>query len=133
MKIEKLLRSTTIQEKTFTKDSVVLYMDNGGIIVTSDFQHKRNLPLLLWYYKPENKKWYIVHEKNAITEKMWEYHRETQRRSKKRTIYNCRHLMKHDRKKKKGSGGQILGMMNQNTVTDYECAKEPLHDFRRTF
>lgn len=40
-------------------------------------------------------------------------------------------MMKHERKHKRGSGGQRLGF--SETVTDYECTNNPMHDFRRTF
>lgn len=41
-------------------------------------------------------------------------------------------LMKHDRKRKCGSGGvRLTPFCGQ--VTDYECAKNPLHDFRRVW
>ena len=42
---------------------------------------------------------------------------------------NCEQLMKHDRVHKKGGGGKISPTQ---IVTDYECAKVPLHDFRRS-
>lgn len=39
-------------------------------------------------------------------------------------------LMKHPRKHKHSSGGQIE---HKHSITDYECTNNPLHDFRRTF
>ena len=43
---------------------------------------------------------------------------------------NYNNLMKHPRKHKRSSGGQIE---HKHSITDYECTKNPLHDFRRTF
>ena len=41
-------------------------------------------------------------------------------------------MMRHERAKKKGTGGEFLGKFC-GTVTDYECAKRTLHDFPQSY
>ena len=40
--------------------------------------------------------------------------------------------MHHDRKRKSGSGGIRLKKWC-GEITDYECSKNPFHDFRRVY
>ena len=67
---------------------------------------------------------------NEITDKMVDFY--IQKINAKYNDVNFKALMKHDRMKKKGSGGTRLSKWN-GIVTDYECTKNPLHDFRRVF
>lgn len=132
MRTEYLLRSTAIHEKTFLKGNVVLYLDNNMILVSSDFNHKRTQKLQMFCYLPVDKKWVLTHDKNQYTELMWDcYRRNKVRHKKKESINKYKHMMKHERKHKRGSGGQRLGF--SEIVTDYECTNNPMHDFRRTF
>lgn len=39
-------------------------------------------------------------------------------------------MMRHDRHHKGGGGGSRIF---DSSITDYECAKEPLHDFHRVW
>lgn len=71
--------------------------------------------------------------KNALTEEIWRYHFKMQRKSNVSCYKgNYENMMKHDRKKKCGSGGvRLVKFCGQ--VTDYECRKDPLHDFPRVW
>ena len=81
-------------------------------------------------YDPVHAKWGNTLMRNEYTENLWNYHRKMQRKKKDDLDYTS--LMKHDRKRKCGSGGvRLTPFCGQ--VTDYECAKVPLHDFRRVW
>ena len=60
------------------------------------------------------------------TEMMWNYYRKHQKKRKKKHI-NYEEMMKHDRKHKSGGGGSRI---YNGSITDYECTKNPMHDFR---
>ena len=51
------------------------------------------------------------------------------KKKQKKSFCNFEELMKHERVHKKGGGGKISPTQ---IVTDYECAKIPLHDFKRS-
>ena len=71
--------------------------------------------------------WVRTYEKNQLTEIMWTYYRKSVQQKKSHDNYEK--MMRHSRKKKYSSGGSRLG--SNSYTTDYECTKEPLHDFRR--
>lgn len=129
MKVETTKTNTYIKGlKKAIPPSIILYFDNGNIIVSWDFNHRRTQPLECLVYISAHKKWIKTKLLNDYTEIMWNHHRKIQRKS--RSKCNCTNLMKHDRKHKKGGGGGRIGYAG--TVTDYECRKEPFHDFRRS-
>ena len=109
MQIEKILMPhEVIKGKEMPMNSIVLRLDNKAILVCSKFNHsrKQNLELLVWL--PAQNKWVRTYAKNEYTEIMWDYYR------------------KH---KHAGGGSRIYN----GSITDYECSKNPLHDFRRVY
>lgn len=122
-----LLHGEVLHNRQFPMYSVILKLDNGIELVCTDFKHSRKEKLELFCYVPNKKKWVRFYAKNEYTELMWNFHRKHNKQHGKKI--NTRNLMKHDRKRKKPSGKPML---NSQTVTDYECAKDPLHDFRRS-
>ena len=53
-----------------------------------------------------------------------------------RHINGLKNMMKHSRKHKSGGSGIRLSKENyyaDKTMTDYECSKNPLHDFKRYY
>ena len=118
-----------IKGKEIPMNSIVLRFDNKAILVCSKFNHsrKQNLELLVWL--PTQKKWVRTYVKNEYTEMMWDYYRKHQKKHKKKHI-NYEKMMKHDRTHKSGGGGSRI---YNGSITDYECSKNPLHDFRRVY
>ncbi len=132
MRTEYLLRETVIHNRTVYRGSVILYLDNGIILVSTDFNHERKYKLEMLCYLPSKRKWILTHDKNQYTDLMWDCYRKNKvRHKKKESINKYKHMMKHERKHKRSSGGQRLGF--SEVVTDYECTNNPIHDFRRTF
>ena len=66
---------------------------------------------------------------NDATEAMWNFYRGTAKKAK-RDNNNYAAMMRHDRHHKGGGGGSRIF---DSSITDYECAKEPLHDFHRVW
>ena len=81
--------------------------------------------MLYLQHKPFGK-WKRTFLRNEHTKIMYDYHCKGKHKS---FNVNCEKLMKHERVHKKGGGGKISPTQ---IVTDYECAKIPLHDFRRS-
>ena len=52
------------------------------------------------------------------------------RKTKAKSSSYYANLMKHDRRHKGSGSGQRLGFTG--TVTEYECTKNPFHDFRKS-
>ena len=127
--------TNNIHGKYFPTNSVILRMDNGTILVCHDFRKTRNGSTQLFCYLPKEKKWVITYAKNKYTEMMLQYYKDTIRKSNRKkqrcTKTNYSQMMCHERKKKSGGGGGKIS--HTQTVTDYECTKNPLHDFQRTF
>ena len=128
-KIYHTLSRENIRGMYFPMNSVVVRLDNGMRVVCTDFHTKRIGFLKLYVWISEKNKWVLTYEKNDLTELMWEYYTRNLRRTKS-DRNNYENMMKHSRKKKRASGGSRLG--NNEYTTDYECAKVPLHDFRRS-
>ena len=59
---------------------------------------------------------------------MWDYYRKHQRKNKSKVNYT--QIMEHERYHKSGGGGSRI---YNGSITDYECTKNPLHDFRRVY
>ena len=112
--------------RAFSMNSVVLALDNGTRLVCSDFNHSRDRKIEIYVHLPKQG-WVRTYEKNQLTEIMWTYYRKSVQQKKSHDNYEK--MMRHSRKKKYSSGGSRLG--NSSYTTDYECTKEPLHDFRR--
>ena len=105
--------------KIFPMGSTVLVRENGDTIVCVTFAHMRKTePIPVCLYVRETGCWKSGVMKNAFTEELWAFRG------------NYAGMMKHDRKKKCGSGGVRIGKFC-GQVTDYECRKDPLHDFPR--
>lgn len=129
MQIEKILMPhEVIKNREIPMNSIVLYLENNTILVCSNFNHSRKNKIELFAWLPAQKKWVKTYAKNEYTEIMWDYYRKHQKKQNNKRI-NYTQLMKHDRKHKSGGGGSRI---YNGTVTDYECAKEPMHDFRRS-
>lgn len=111
-------------------NTVVLVVDAKTEIMCMNFHTPRKNKLNVIIYDCVEKTWTRCKMQNKYTEIMWDYHRKTQAKPDHKTNYAK--LMRHDRKHKSGSGGVRLGKFN-GTVTDYECTKNLLHDFRRVY
>lgn len=132
MKLYKtLIPAEVIKRKQFPCNTVIAELNTGVIIACSDFAHSRKIPLLVTIYMPNEKEWVKANVKNELTEKMWDYYRQTQKHNKKRYNGNYTNMMKHSRRKKTGGSGSRRE--NKRAITDYECSKNPLHDFRRVY
>ena len=130
MQIEKILMPhEVIKGKEMPMNGIVLRLDNKAILVCSKFNHsrKQNLELLVWL--PTQNKWVRTYVKNQYTEMMWDYYRNHQQKRKKKHI-NYEKMMEHERYHKSGGGGSRI---YNGSITDYECSKNPLHDFRRVY
>ena len=130
MQIEKILMlHEVIKGKEIPMNSIVLRLDNKAILVCSKFNHsrKQNLELLVWL--PTQNKWVRTYAKNEYTEMMWDYYRKHQQK-RSHNFRTCENMMRHERKHKAGSGGSRI---YNGSITDYECSKNPMHDFRRCY
>lgn len=119
-----------IKGKEFTMGSIVLELDNKIILVCSNFKHSKKQPLEIYVYMPDKKKWGKTTMMNEYTETMWRFYRKNQPKVKRKYSGNYAEMMKHDRKHKHAGGGSLI---YDGSITDYECTKEPLHDFRRCY
>jgi hypothetical protein len=108
-------------------ESVILYLNNGFILVGEDFTQKYGRKMEIFVYIPAEKRWVRTYAWDRYTEAMWQLHNRHTRRNGKT---NFEQMMMHDRRHKKGGGcSRISG---NSVVTDYECTKNPMHDFRRS-
>ena len=129
MQIYKALNTELIHNKEFRMGSIILQLDNKMIFVCNKFNHsrKQNLELTVWL--PTENKWVRTYTKNEYTEMMWDYYRKHQQK-RNYDFRKCENMMRHERKHKGGGGGSRI---YNESITDYECAKNPLHDFRRCY
>ena len=130
MQIEKILMPhETIKGKEMPMNSIVLRLDNKIILVCSKFNHsrKQNLELTVWL--PTENKWVRTYTKNEYTEMMWNYYRKHQQK-RNHDFRKYENMMKHDSRHKGGGGGSRI---YNGSITDYECSKNPMHDFRRVY
>lgn len=121
-----LPRNEFIRGIEFKHGSIVKYFDNGQIVVCSHFFVQKNkLELFLF----NGAKWVRTYAPaiDGTAKEIIKLHRKQNRNN---NLVKCANLMKHERKHKKAGGGSCSRF--SGIVTDYECAKEPLHDFRRT-
>ena len=117
-----------VHGREFPMGSVILQLNNGTELVCTNFRQSRKLPLKVYCYLPQEKKWATTLLKGECKEIMWDYYRKCERKNRIRKG-NYAQLMHHDRKHKKSGGGSSIS--RTQTVTDYECTKNPMHDFRR--
>ena len=110
--------------------SVVLQGKNGSVLAAYNFRSRRSDKLLVLLYDPYKQQWSKYLMKNGYTDLLWDAHRRFERKSHRKNGVNYEKLMRHDRRHKHGSGSSRDYV---NAVTDYECAKVPLHDFRRCY
>jgi hypothetical protein len=129
-KYEIAYSNTYVKNRLIYRDSVILYLDDGKILVSNDFGHPRTEKLEVHTWNPSLKRWEKMRQKNAYTEILWNLHREETRKNRHKKPDNTDYaqMMRHDRRHKNGGGGSrdFVG-----AITDYECTKNPLHDFRR--
>lgn len=131
MKIHKALNTEYIHNREFHMNSIILTLDNRMILVCNDFNHSRKDKVKLTVWLSDKKKWVYTYAKNEYTEIMWDYfHANTNNRTRKAYKANYENMMRHDRIHKGGGGGSRI---YDESITDYECAKNPLHDFRRCY
>lgn len=128
-KIYHTLSRENIRGMYFPMNSVVMRLDNGMRLVCTNFHTKRIGFLELFVWLPDQGKWVKTHEKNILTNAMWEYYSKNLRRIKP-DHNNYEDMMKYSHKRKGAGGGVRLG--NSGYTTDYECSKNPMHDFRRS-
>lgn len=128
MKLTRLLIGEYHHKKYFPKDTIVLTGETGAEIYCSNF-HMENGKIPVFIYIPESGKLYKTKMRNEYTREMYNYAQKFKDTSKP---LNYRQMMAHDRKKKGGGSGKRLTPFCDQ-VTDYECRKEPLHDFRRVY
>lgn len=128
---------TFVHGKEFPMGTIVLELDTKVTLVCkpNNFHQSRKLPLQVYCYIPSEKKWVISTVKGSYKEAMWKHYREIEHKNRKRKG-NYSQLMKADRKHKTGGSGIRLDKENfraDKTFTDYECSKNPMHDFRRAY
>lgn len=85
-----------------------------------------SVSLQLWEYNSGGEWICLGYRQNRITQVIWEYYC-----NKNGIPYNRKQYgkyMKHPCARKKSAAGQ---RENVNAITDYECSKNPLHDFPR--
>lgn len=118
-----------INDKYFPTNAIVLTLDNGMQLVCHKFNHSHKYKLELMVWMPLEKKWVKTYDRNKYTKMMWDYYKKIKPKKKYAHI-NYASLMKHDRVHKSGGGGSRI---HNGSITDYECTKNPLHDFRRYY
>lgn len=129
MQIYKALNTEVLHNKEFRMGSIIMRLNNGIILVCNKFNHSRryNLELVVWL--PNEKKWVRTYAKNQYTEMMWDYYRKHQEK-RSRNFKKYENMMRHERVHKGGGGGSRI---YNGSITDYECSKNPLYDFKRCY
>ena len=136
MKVYKIFRSEEIHKVDFPMNTIILSASNGTMIVALPDAFKRHnkgrIRIEVW----NGSRWIVTTAQNKYTEMLWDFQiRESRQRRKaegKKYNGNYSAMMRHERAKKKGTGGEFLGKFC-GTVTDYECAKRTLHDFPQSY
>lgn len=121
--------TNTIHDKYFPTNAIILTLNNGMQLVCHKFNHSRKYKLELLVWIPIEKKWVKTYDKNGYTEMMWNYYLRNRKKRNDKHI-NYANMMKHERVHKAGGGGMRIC---NRSITDYECTKNPLHDFRRCY
>ena len=110
-------------------NSVVMEFESKAKVVCNNFHPNKRNKYKVFIYDPKNNIWIKANINNDCTAIMHECFLKHRNMNSKVKIQS---LMAHPRAKKKGSGGIRLSKWN-GTITDYECAKVPLHDFPRSY
>lgn len=129
MRLYKALNTEVLHNKEFPMNSIILELDNKCILISSDFYHKRKYALKVYIWLPYEKKWVYTYAKNQYTEMMWDCYRKHQQK-KSHDSGKYENMMRHEQKHKTGGGGSRI---YNGSITDYECSKNPFHDFRRCY
>lgn len=130
MQIFQAQRNTFIHNREILPGSIVCVLSNGTVLSCSDFK-KRNGKILVYFYMPSKRQWAKAYQNDQFTNAMISYYNHIIKKEKcRKTNFNA--LMTHDRVHKHGTGGVRIGKFCEQ-VTDYECTKNPLHDFRRVY
>ena len=129
MKIRHTLGNEIYHGKQFPMNTVILHNEKNGVEVFCSNFGKQNGKITVLIHIPNHKKFLKTEMRNEYTKEMYNYYLSLQKPSQK---LNYKQMMAHDRKRKTGSGGVRLGKFC-GQITDYECAKNPLHDFRRVY
>lgn len=133
MKIVVVEQNSKYKNHHIPVGSILLRTENGIVYVCENFHNEKDDFVHVWIWN--RKQWCYVLANNNYTDSMRKFYlselqkrkRET-KKSKSSSYYA--NLMKHDRRHKGSGSGQRLGFTG--TVTEYECTKNPLHDFRRS-
>lgn len=128
MKIRRTIGYEFFHGKEFPMGTIVLTGDSGAQIFCSDFRMRKGKISVLIYI-PGKEKFLKTEMRNEYTKAMYDYAQQFKDDSKR---LNYKQMMSHDRKRKCGSGGVRLGKFC-GQITDYECTKNPMHDFRRVY
>ena len=128
MQIRRTLGNEVCYRKQFPMNTVVLRSENGSEIFCSNFRKVKG-NVTVYIHIPGEQKLYKMEMCNEYTEAMYKYLCQFKNTSKP---LNYKQMMSHDRKRKCGSGGTRLRKWC-GQVTDYECSKNPLHDFKRVY
>ena len=96
----------------------------NGEVIQFKFDREKKLEVYVWL--PTPKKWVRTKIRNDYSEVMYNYFCTHIRKRKSKA--NFEEYMKHDRRHKGGGGGTRIF---NGSITDYECRKDPFHDFRR--
>lgn len=129
MKIMVIEQNSNYKNHRIPIGSILLQTENGIVYVCENFRIQEDNLFRVWIWN--RKQWCNVWANNDYTYYMYKFYlSELQKRKQKSKDSYYANLMRHDRKHKSGGGGQRLGF--NGVVTEYECSKNPFHDFRRS-
>lgn len=131
MRIYSMCGTDFIKGKVFPMGAVVVELDNKVKLVSVKFNQPCKEKLFTYVWNPATKKWGTALMQNEYSRMMWRFYHDLHKPS--RTYDgNYEEMMRHDRKRKYGTGGVRLRKWTGD-ITDYECTKVPMHDFRRVW
>lgn len=129
MQIYKQLGSYPIHGKEVLQDSIVARFQNGTIVVCHDFR-MRNGKLSVHVWDIHDKAWKRAEISDSVAGSIMAFYRQSLPKNPSRIPYGK--MMHHNHKHKGGGCGQrLIPKADYRAITDYECTKNPLHDFRR--
>ena len=129
MKIMVIEQNSKYKNHSIPVGSILLQTENGIVYVCENFHNEKEDLVHVWIWNKEQ--WCYVLANNNYTDSMRKFYYEELRKRKRKSKYvDYIKMMKHDRRHKGGGSGQRLGLTG--TVTEYECTKNPFHDFRRS-
>lgn len=131
MKIYKALNTVYLHKRAFNMDTIICELDNGMILCVDSFTCSCKEKQFVKVWLPTENRWVGTYANNQYIYAMRKYYREHGRKRNDGKYVNYASMMKHARKKKKSGGGGSRDYVN--AITDYECTKNPLHDFRRCY